>query len=198
MEASRPGSGPGGVAAITLACDTGDGARLSRLEAEPLREVTTWLARYQMFWDESHERLDELLAALPGERKDGPGRRDAARAKGTADESDEDHRRVGCAADHHHPGVALGAVESLRRGLARELGRDGIRVVTLQTGGIPETLPAGFEGRQAIADDIAARTMLGRPATLADVGRVAAFAASGQAAAITGSAINITCGSVPG
>jgi len=39
-------------------------ARLSRLEAEPLREVTTWLARYQRFWDESHERLDDLLAAL--------------------------------------------------------------------------------------------------------------------------------------
>ena len=39
-------------------------ARLSHLEAEPLREVTTWLARYQRFWDESHGRLDELLAAL--------------------------------------------------------------------------------------------------------------------------------------
>ena len=39
-------------------------ARLSRLEAEPLREVTAWLARYQRFWDESHERLDDLLAAL--------------------------------------------------------------------------------------------------------------------------------------
>ena len=39
-------------------------ARLSRLEAEPLREVTTWLARYQRFWDESHERLEELLAKL--------------------------------------------------------------------------------------------------------------------------------------
>jgi DNA-binding transcriptional ArsR family regulator len=42
-------------------------ARLSRLEAEPLREVTTWLARYQRFWNESHERLDELLAALQTE-----------------------------------------------------------------------------------------------------------------------------------
>ena len=39
-------------------------ARLSRLEAKPLREVTSWLARYQRFWGESHERLDELLAAL--------------------------------------------------------------------------------------------------------------------------------------
>jgi len=39
-------------------------ARLSHLEAEPLRDVTAWLARYQRFWDESHERLDDLLAAL--------------------------------------------------------------------------------------------------------------------------------------
>ncbi|GIH14432.1 ArsR/SmtB family transcription factor [Rugosimonospora africana] len=45
-------------------------ARLSRLEAEPLREVTTWLARYQRFWDESHERLDELLAALQARQDD--------------------------------------------------------------------------------------------------------------------------------
>ena len=48
-------------------------ARLSRLEAEPLREVTTWLARYQRFWDESHERLDDLLAALQATREDNPG-----------------------------------------------------------------------------------------------------------------------------
>lgn len=39
-------------------------ARLSRLEAEPLREATAWLARYQEFWDESYDRLDALLAAL--------------------------------------------------------------------------------------------------------------------------------------
>jgi len=48
-------------------------ARLSHLEAEPLREVTTWLARYQRFWDESHERLDELLAALQGKPADNDG-----------------------------------------------------------------------------------------------------------------------------
>src|SRR5581483_11844447 len=39
-------------------------ARLSHLQAEPLRDVTAWLARYQRFWDESHERLEELLVAL--------------------------------------------------------------------------------------------------------------------------------------
>jgi DNA-binding transcriptional ArsR family regulator len=46
-------------------------ARLSHLEAEPLREVTTWLARYQRFWDESHERLDNLLAALQADSYEG-------------------------------------------------------------------------------------------------------------------------------
>jgi DNA-binding transcriptional ArsR family regulator len=60
-------------------------ARLSHLEAEPLRDVTTWLARYQRFWDESHERLDELLAALQGDRKDDPDRDKAVRAKGNDD-----------------------------------------------------------------------------------------------------------------
>jgi len=53
-------------------------ARLSHLEAEPLREVTTWLTRYQRFWDESHERLDTLLAALQGNDDRG----DAVQAQG--------------------------------------------------------------------------------------------------------------------
>ncbi|MCW2944745.1 MAG: transcriptional regulator, ArsR family [Actinoallomurus sp.] len=60
-------------------------ARLSHLEAEPLREVTTWLACYQRFWDESHERLDELLAALQGDRKDDPDRDKAVPVKGNDD-----------------------------------------------------------------------------------------------------------------
>ncbi len=42
-------------------------ARLSHLEAEPLREANAWLARYRAYWDESFDRLDNLLAALqPG------------------------------------------------------------------------------------------------------------------------------------
>jgi DNA-binding transcriptional ArsR family regulator len=39
-------------------------ARLSHLEAEPLREATEWLARYRAFWEERYERLDVLLASL--------------------------------------------------------------------------------------------------------------------------------------
>lgn len=73
-----------------------------------------------------------------------------------------------------------------------------MRVVTLQTGGVPETIPEGAEAGQVIADAITGRTMLGRAATLRDVGDVAAFAASDRARTITASAINITCGSVVG
>jgi len=39
-------------------------ARLSHLEAEPLREATEWLAGYQAYWTESQARLDELLTTL--------------------------------------------------------------------------------------------------------------------------------------
>src|SRR5215203_3157521 len=39
-------------------------ARLSHLEAEPLREATEWLARYQAYWDARYDQLDELLERL--------------------------------------------------------------------------------------------------------------------------------------
>jgi NAD(P)-dependent dehydrogenase (short-subunit alcohol dehydrogenase family) len=91
--------------------------------------------------------------------------------------------------------VAFGAIESLRRSLARELGPHGIRVVTLQTGGVPESISESFAGRDAITADLVARTMLRRAATLEDVGNAAAFAASDWARTMTATALNITCGS---
>jgi DNA-binding transcriptional ArsR family regulator len=45
-------------------------ARLSHLEAKPLREATSWLARYQEYWDMSYDRLDGLLDALKAEQAD--------------------------------------------------------------------------------------------------------------------------------
>jgi DNA-binding transcriptional ArsR family regulator len=39
-------------------------ARLSHLRAEPLREAATWLAAYRDYWEQSYQRLDELLGAL--------------------------------------------------------------------------------------------------------------------------------------
>jgi len=92
--------------------------------------------------------------------------------------------------------VAFHALEAMRRQLAAELGPRGIRTVTLRTGGIPETLPAEFEARQEIEENIAGKTMLGRAATLADVGAVAAFVASDRARTMTASTVNISCGAL--
>jgi DNA-binding transcriptional ArsR family regulator len=44
-------------------------ARMSHLEAGPLRDVTSWLAQYQHFWDESYSKLDDVLSALPRRRE---------------------------------------------------------------------------------------------------------------------------------
>src|SRR4051794_7834912 len=44
-------------------------ARLSHLEAQPLRDATEWLARYREFWQASHDRLDALLQELQRQDK---------------------------------------------------------------------------------------------------------------------------------
>jgi 3-oxoacyl-[acyl-carrier protein] reductase len=92
--------------------------------------------------------------------------------------------------------VAFDAIESMRRQLSSELGRHGVRFVTLRTGGVPETIPAGVEGREAIVGDIERLTMLGRAATLEDVGNVAAFVASDRARTMTAATANISCGAL--
>ncbi len=93
--------------------------------------------------------------------------------------------------------VAFEAIESMRRQLAAELGPHGVRVVTLRTGGVPESLPEGIDGREAIVEKtIVAPTMLGRAATLEDVGHVAAFVASDRARTMTAATANISCGAL--
>jgi 3-oxoacyl-[acyl-carrier protein] reductase len=92
--------------------------------------------------------------------------------------------------------VAFGAIDVLRRQLACELGPHGIRVVTLQSGGVPETIPEDF--REAITESFIATSMLRRVETLEDAGNVAAFAASDLARGITATDINITYGRVAG
>jgi len=92
-------------------------------------------------------------------------------------------------------GTAFDAVEAMRRQQAAELGPHGIRVVTLRTGGLPETIPADFEGYEQVRRWLVDQTLTGRTATLADVGNVAAFAASELARTVTGT-INMTAGAV--
>ena len=92
--------------------------------------------------------------------------------------------------------IALDALEGLRRQWAIELGRQGIRVVTLKTGGVPESMPDDTPGRDEIIASIENATLLKRAASLDDVGRVAAFIASDQARTITAADINISSGGI--
>jgi NAD(P)-dependent dehydrogenase (short-subunit alcohol dehydrogenase family) len=106
--------------------------------------------------------------------------------------------RSGSMRDYYLGGtqVAFDAIETMRRQLSAELGPHGIRVVTLSSGGVPESLPEGFEGRQAIVEMIEGQTLLGRAATLEDVGNAAVFAASDWARSVTASIINVSCGAL--
>ncbi|MEU5001194.1 SDR family oxidoreductase [Streptomyces sp. NPDC021622] len=92
--------------------------------------------------------------------------------------------------------IALDAIEGLRRQWACELGPSGIRVVTLKTGGVPESLPEGFPGAAEITAGLQEATLLPRTAMLSDVGATAAFMASDQARTITSTEINISCGAI--
>jgi 3-oxoacyl-[acyl-carrier protein] reductase len=106
-------------------------------------------------------------------------------------------------------GVTFDAIESQCRQWACELGGHGVRVVWLQTTGLPEALadieffpaygtgsPNGMTRPELIAW-MERRTMLDRLTSLAEIGNVAAFMASDHASAMTGTAANITCGQVP-
>lgn len=68
-------------------------ARLSHLEADPLREATAWLGRYRDHWDERFDRLDALLASLqqPGGGGTGSTGAEPGEKGGTDHGTDADH-----------------------------------------------------------------------------------------------------------
>jgi NAD(P)-dependent dehydrogenase (short-subunit alcohol dehydrogenase family) len=103
--------------------------------------------------------------------------------------------------------AAWSVIESLTRTLAGELGSHGVRVVCLRPDGIPESetitevyglhaqaygMPSNKEF-QSMAESM---TLLKRLPNLAEVANTAAFIASDQASAITGTVINLSCGSI--
>ena len=92
--------------------------------------------------------------------------------------------------------VAFDAIETIRRQLSVELGPHGIRVVTLASGGVPESIPEDVEGRQEVVELIEGQALLGRAATLEDVGNAAAFAASDWARSMTAAIVNVSCGAL--
>jgi 3-oxoacyl-[acyl-carrier protein] reductase len=92
--------------------------------------------------------------------------------------------------------VAFDAIETMRRQLAVELGPHGIRVVTLASGGVPDSLPDGVDATGTIAKMIEDQTLLGRAATLEDVGNAAVFAASDWGRTLTAAIVNVSCGAL--
>ena len=105
-------------------------------------------------------------------------------------------------------GVTFDAIESQCRQWARELGPHGVRVVWLQTTGLPEALadgihpaygagPADAMTRAELIAWMRRSTQLNRLTSLAELGDVAAFVASDHAAAMTATGVNLTCGHVP-
>jgi NAD(P)-dependent dehydrogenase (short-subunit alcohol dehydrogenase family) len=92
--------------------------------------------------------------------------------------------------------TAFHAIEAMRRQLATELGPQGVRVVTLRTGGVPGGIADSFAGKEAIARSIAEATLLGRAATLEDVGTTAAFVASDLARTMTAATVNVSAGTL--
>ncbi len=77
--------------------------------------------------------------------------------------------------------LAFDAVESLRRQFSVELGPHGIRFVSAGDRRDPRDLPGGLRGAGADRRGDGGQTLLGRAATLEDVGNTAAFAASDSA-----------------
>jgi NAD(P)-dependent dehydrogenase (short-subunit alcohol dehydrogenase family) len=88
------------------------------------------------------------------------------------------------------------AVEFMRRQFATEVGEHGIRVVTLRTGGVADTLPADLGSADAITEGIVGATLLGRAATREDVANVAAFVASDRARTMTAATVNVSAGAL--
>ena len=103
-------------------------------------------------------------------------------------------------------GTAFGAMESLLRCLAADLGPASVRVVGIRSGGMVDTRTIqqafanvahaqGIEPSQVVARSEQA-TLLGRLPRVADTARLAAFLASDGAATITGAIVNASSGRV--
>lgn len=93
--------------------------------------------------------------------------------------------------------VACAAIECFGRTLAGEVGRDGVRVVTLRPNFTPETAPeVPVDELLADLQPLIDGTALGRLPRLAEVADTAAFAASDGAGAMTGAVLNLTCGAI--
>ncbi|HEY5826463.1 MAG TPA: SDR family oxidoreductase [Cyclobacteriaceae bacterium] len=98
-------------------------------------------------------------------------------------------------------------IEALTRTIAAEVGSLGIRAVCLRADGMPETdtittvfglhaKGAGMPSHKEFQSLMESFTILKRLPKLSELADTAVFIASNKASAITGTTINVTCGSV--
>jgi NAD(P)-dependent dehydrogenase (short-subunit alcohol dehydrogenase family) len=103
-------------------------------------------------------------------------------------------------------GPAMSAVEGLTRGLSAELAPHGVRVVGLRPLGMPDSgtieevyglhAKAWEISREQFAGIITSRTHAKRLPSLMEMANVAAFAASDEASAMTGTIVNLSLGNL--
>jgi 3-oxoacyl-[acyl-carrier protein] reductase len=99
-------------------------------------------------------------------------------------------------------GVACTAIEKFSCNLASEIGKYGVRVVNIRSGGSPDSRPF-MEGRQNVGDaimdsvieKISMDTMLKKMPPMIDIANTAVFLASDWAKMITGVTVDVTAGS---
>jgi NAD(P)-dependent dehydrogenase (short-subunit alcohol dehydrogenase family) len=96
------------------------------------------------------------------------------------------------------------AVEGLSRNLASELGVYGIRVVTIRSGGSPDSkvfkdaIDSNPAGMEPIIRMMKSDTMLKQMPLMADIANAAVFLASDMAGKITGVTLDVTAGTTAG
>lgn len=103
-------------------------------------------------------------------------------------------------------GAAYGALESLTRSLAVDLGPHGVRVVCVRSMGMAETrvmqqtyvLGGQTVGapKEKVEEIVTTRALLGRSPSLDETAKLISFLASDDARAITGAIVNSSCGQV--
>lgn len=98
-------------------------------------------------------------------------------------------------------GPIQSAIEAFSRNLASELGPFGVRVVNIRSGGSPDSgtfinamAQIGEAITQTILKKLADDTMLKSLPLIADIANVSVFLASSMADKITGTTIDVTCG----
>lgn len=100
--------------------------------------------------------------------------------------------------------AACHAIESLSRNLAAELGIYGVRVVTVRSGGSPDSkvFKEAIDNRPEIMTPVLkqmeADTMLKKLPLMADIANTAVFLSSDMAVKITGVTIDVTSGTTAG